>query len=246
MRRPPMRGFRSSGSRIPLTGIFIAALASTQLPSGGSAAPGERGLLGIDIHDGAPYAPVWASSEDQAVGNFMTWIDTWDEGFIIQRIWFYHGGDYADSGVPYEVHLVRRIRYGGGEEGFSYQGHYARATTCNYCWEELDTFLWFAIGGSDEESTLGVFICPLGGWISPEPRLWRDHDVDHEHLSALLNLWFSPVPNRGPAGGDRDLYSVDYYFSDYGMGEALLGMEIESDAIVAAEPTSFSAVKSLY
>ncbi|MEZ4397464.1 MAG: hypothetical protein R3C71_11180 [Candidatus Krumholzibacteriia bacterium] len=228
---------------------MLAAL-GLGVPSSATAAPTERGFLSIDIHDGVPYSPIWGPTSTTVVGNFMTWPDdTFDEGFIVQRIWFYHGGDYAESGIPYEVHLIYRIRYSDGSEGFSFQRLNEYTTTCNYCWEELDVFHWFALGGSNEEETFGVFIRPLagGGADGHHPMLWRDQSSDHVHLSAILNTWFgrdtAPAPEPP---GDRDLYTLGIYFSDYGMGEILLGMEIESDGIVVVEPTSFSAVKSLY
>ncbi|MCB1164376.1 hypothetical protein KDL67_16915 [bacterium] len=229
-----------------MLGVLGVALA---VAVGATAAPTERGFLSIDIHDGTPYSPIWGATSGMVLGNFMTWPDdTFDEGFIVQRIWFYHGGDYAESGIPYELHLVYRNHYSDGHDEFSQSRVDQYSTTCNYCWEELDVSYWFAIGGSDEEGTYGVFIRPLagGGADGPQPRLWLDHYPDHEHLSALLDVDFLTRSIPADRRGDRDLYELILYYSDYGMGEVLLGMEIESDGIVAVEPTSFSAVKSLY
>lgn len=241
-----MRCFSWFASR-RLTLIAPCALVSSLALCWGAAAAEPRGLLSIDIHDGVPYAPILVASPAAMAGNFMTWVDTWGEGYIVQRIWFYHGGSYAESGVPYEVHYIYRERYEGGIEVFFYDGVIERTTTCNYCWEEIDVHHWNAEGGSNEESTLGVFIRPSshGGAEGGRPLLWRDRYANHEHLAALLDVYFSPGPTAaGP--GDRDLYELNYYFSDYGQGEVLLGMEIESSVIVPTESSSFSAVKSLY
>ena len=205
-----------------------------------------RGHLTINIHDGIPYVPIPGVDQYKVVGNFMTWVDTWDEGFILERIWFYHGGNYADSGIPYAVHLIRRLQVDDGE-WFSQVLTFERSTTCNDCWETVEVGLWDS-GGSDEQNTFGVFIQPLagGGAPGPQPRVWRDCCTNHEHLAALLRLDRGPRSGQAIVARDRDSYSLIGYYSDIGAGEVLLGMEIESDVIVATEPSSFSAVKSLY
>jgi len=228
-----------------LTFVAPCAVISIIALGGCPAAAEPRGLLSIDIHDGVPYAPILVASPSAIAGNFMTWVDTWGEGFIVQRMWFYHGGSYAESGVPYEIHLIERNRFEGGVEYFSLIASFQRETTCNYCWEETGPLYWSPIGGSNEESTFGVFIRPSshGGALGGRPLLWRDRYANHTHLAALLNVYFGSGP---AAAGDRDLYELNYYFSDYGQGEVLLGMEIESSVIVPTESSSFSAVKSLY
>lgn len=177
----------------------------------------------------------------------MTGIDTWGYGFKVERIWFYHGGDYPDSGIPYQVHFIRRSRL-QGDETYYQMSYFDRETTCNYCWEEL----WLGYNvwqdGSDEDLTFGVFVRPFGGgggagyW----PRLWRDQSTDHEQLAAIMEVWWPPpFLNKGADNRD-DPYSLWYYHSDAGLGEVLLGMEVSSDIIVASEETSFSTIKSLY
>lgn len=239
-----MRSWRWFASR-RLTLIAPCALVSSLALGWSGAAAEPRGLLSIDIHDGIPYAPILVAAPEAIAGNFMTWVDTWGEGFIVQRVWFYHGGSYAESGVPYEIHLIERDRFEGGVEYFSHIASFQQVTTCNYCWEETGPLYWSPNGGSNEESTFGVFIRPssAGGAEGGRPLLWRDRYANHEHLAALLDVYFG----RGPAtAGDRDPYELNYYFSDYGQGEVLLGMEIESSVIVPTESSSFSAVKSLY
>lgn len=244
-----MRSCNWSGSNLRLAVLCLGIGLGTFLVDGGSVAAADRGHLTINIHDGIPYVPIPGVTQDMVVGNFMTWVDTWGSGFRVLRIWFYHGGNYAESGIPYEVHFVRRLQLGNGEEYFAYMGVRPYITTCNNCWEIInEPTYWDADGGSDDENSFGIFIRPLagGGAPGPQPRVWRDCCTDHEHLAALLRINFAPTPSQVVEPGSRDLYSLIGYYSDIGAGEALLGMEIESDVIVATEPSSFSAVKSLY
>jgi hypothetical protein len=205
------------------------------------------GIMIIDIHDGEPWAANWDTGPTYMSGNFMTGIDTWGTGFWVERIWFYHGGDYPDSGAHYQIHFVWRFRYGDDEE--FYCGTYLdRYTTCNYCWEELeiDYPIWDA--GSDEDTTFGVFIRPFDGTGGSgfHPRLWRDRYADHYHLAALLDVSWPPPPEPGSNVGNRDPYHVQYYNSDSGLGEVLLGMEVSSDVITSTQEMNFSTIKSLY
>lgn len=238
-----MRNFRSSGTSTHLA-LYLAVLLIFAY-TGGAQAEG-AGTMILDIHDGAPCAQNVDTSDIFASGNFMTGIDTWGYGFRVDRMWFYHGGNYADSGEPYQVHFIRRVQYSSGVE-YVMQEYFDRETTCNYCWESFDVGFNVWQDGSDEESTFGVFVRPFGGLsASPAPMLWRDCQSDHEQSSAIFRVYFPPPP--GPAGGaqERDTYGLLYYFSDWNAGEVLLGMEITSDGIVSTEAGSFSTIKSLY
>jgi hypothetical protein len=239
-----MHGSRSSGRTrfgIAMAVILLGLLgfSSAQADTGGS--------MDIDIHDGQPWVPIWDTDPSSATGNFMTGIDTWDYGFKVERIWFYHGGDYPDSGIPYQIHLVQRFRY-GDDETFYQLAYRDRETTCNHCWEEvsLGYNVWGA--GSDEVTTFGVFIRPFGGSAGGGywPMLWRDQAADHDQLAALLNVYWPPPYLGASAGGRDDPYSLFYYNSDSGLGEVLLGMEVSSEVITSTEEASFSTIKSLY
>ncbi len=210
------------------------------------AAADPSGLMSIDIHDGEPWAPIWDGGTTKAIGNFMPGIDTWGYGFEVERIWFYHGGDYPDSGIPYQLHFIQRIR-NGEEEIYDQLLYFDWETTCNYCWEELTLGYNVWDVGSDEDYTFGVFIRPYGGTAADRwPRLWLDQSPDHEQLAAVMNVWWPPpFSSRGAVGRD-DPYSLRFYYSDAGLGEVLLGMEVSSDIITATEETSFSTIKSLY
>jgi len=237
-----MQSSRWFASRPVAPAVLVVCLAAV----GGRPSRADTvGHMNIDIHDGIPFSAISVVGYHGAVGNFMTGIDTWGTGFTVERVWFYHGGSYADSGVPFRIHFIRRVLI-EGEETFWLQYYYDSQTTCNYCWEDVPIVVWFGGQGSDAENTFGVFIQPLGAGVGSRPRLWHDRYANHPHSAALIGVYWDLASNSGSPPGDRDLYGVDYYFSDYGFGEVLLGMEISSDVIVATEPTSFSAVKSLY
>lgn len=237
-----MQDFRWFATKAAVPAVLLIWFAAA---GGGPSRADTAGHMNIDIHDGVPFSAISVVGANGAVGNFMTGIDTWGVGFMVERVWFYHGGNYAESGVPYRVHFIHRVLI-EGEETFWLTDYYDRQTTCNYCWEVIQTAGYYPEQGSDEEDTFGVFIQPLGVGVGSRPQLWHDRYANHPHSAALIGVYWNLASNVGSPPGDRDLYGLDYYFSDYGFGEVLLGMEISSDVIVATEPSSFSAVKSLY
>jgi hypothetical protein len=244
---PDSRSFAPSRGSFPAV-CFLAALLLLQFTPGLDSANAEiLGHMDIDIHDGEPWVPLWGPDPLSGAGNFMTGIDTWGIGFKVEQIWFYHGGDYPDSGQPYQINMIYRFTNDAGEEQLMIYHTHDAETTCNHCWETVDFGVNVWNWGSNEEQTFGVFIRPVEGtggsgyW----PRLWRDRYVDHHHLAALLNFG-SIQPEPGTALGGRDVPIVEYYYSDYGAGEVLLGMEISSDVITSVGETNFSTIKSLY
>lgn len=247
-----MLGFRPIKGKVRATGQLRILMALLFIAFSGAAVADTTGTMIIDLHDGQPWAPNWDTSPWVASGNFMPGIDTWGwgGGFTVERIWFYHGGDYEESGEPYQIHFLFRDR-SGQEETYELFTYLDRSTTCNYCWEELVIDWHCGLCGSDEIETFGVFIRPFGGSAGSgfAPMLWRDGYPNHTQLAALLSVYF-PLRESDQAldrnGGERDPYSLLYYNSDHGLGEVMLGMEVSSDLITANESISFSAVKSLY
>lgn len=188
----------------------------------------------VNIHDGQPWNPLYGQNQTFVAGNFMPGLTAYD-GVWVNRIWFYHGGnDYAYAGVPYAIHVLKREVLDGGGEVFFPSNEVYRETTCNFCWEEVLLGTWVN-GHLNANKTLGVFFRPLGGSIAIQtPRIWVDRFVNYEHAAASLDYSY-PVEYTNPA-----------YFSDYGIGEVMLGAEISGDVIVPTGETSFSAIKSLY
>lgn len=244
-----MQHFRQSGTQARSIAIASLLFCVSLIANPGMAAADSAGSMIIDIHDGMPWVYLSDPAPYYMPGNFMPGIDTWDVGFRVDRIWFYHSGGYEDSGIPYQIWMFYRYHIEDHDE-LSLLGYWERSTTCNHCWEDvtLNHMVW---GGSDETNTVGVFIRPLGGTGGGgyQPRLWRDQGPDHDQLAALIwNGWHDPASGAGLPGaaGDRDLFEVEYYYSDWGAGEILLGMQVSSDGIVAAAPSNFSVLKSLY
>ena len=229
-----MRYFRSLDTRFQLS---VSVLVSAALLMQVLVVPSEADILEIDIHDGTPWTPNVDAGDDFPSGNFFT-LDPviWILGFRVQRVWFYHEGQYPDSGEPYEVQFFYRLANLDGSESFAYIRRYSATTTCNACWESLSTSFDVYPGGDPEGVSIGAFVVPLGGTpASPSPMVWRDRYPNVPHSGAILDIGFWAPPPY-----------VWYYFSDYGMGEVMLGMEISSDGIVGTEDTSFSTIKSLY
>lgn len=241
-----MASCKSSDTRARLAALVLVVLSGVSWFDAEPLLAEGTGSLIIDIHDGQPWGPNYETDEDYASGNFMPGIDTWGVGFTVERLWFYHGGPYSESGVPYQVHFIVRDR-GQQPEHYYMEYYFDRATTCNYCWEELDLGIPIPNDGSDEEVTFGVFVRPIGGSaVNPAPLLWHDCCPNHVQLAAtfFVSYPFSSEPDRDSRS--RDVYELLYYYSDLGLGEVLLGMEVSSDVIVPTEAMSFSAVKSLY
>ncbi len=206
------------------------------------------GTMDIDIHDGEPWRAIWDPDRYSATGNYMYDAEGMSTAFKVERIWFYHGGDYPDSGLPYQLHIILRHRDDFGGEDYTSMRVRDRETTCNYCWEEyvIGFNIW---DGLNDRYAIGVFIRPVEGTGGSGffPRLWRDRYTNHDQLAAVMNVWYPPPPTGTPsAEGGRDQYTLWYYNSDYGVGEVLLGMEISSDVITSAGESSFSTIKSLY
>lgn len=241
-----MASCKSFGTRARLAALVLFVLSGVSwLDTEPLLAEGTGSLI-IDIHDGQPWGPNYDITENFASGNFMPGIDTWGTGFTVERLWFYHGGPYAESGVPYQVHFIVRDR-GHVPETYSTTVYFNRTTSCNYCWEELILGFPVIAMGSDDEVTFGVFVRPFGGSaVNPAPLLWHDCCPNHDQLAATFWVSYPPPPGPAAAIGDRDVYELLYYYSDLGLGEVLLGMEVSSDVIVPTEAMSFSAVKSLY
>ncbi|MBM4118703.1 hypothetical protein FJ251_13400 [bacterium] len=242
-----MANYKSSGSKAHLAALALLALSSIARLCPGPALADGTGSLIIDIHDGQPWSPNYETGAHYASGNFMPGLDTWGSYFVVERLWFYHGGPYAESGVPYQVHFMVRDREQLPEH-YYVEFYFDRTTTCNYCWEEL--VLGYPIigyGPDDDTSDLGVFIRPFGGSVvNPAPLLWHDCCPNHDQLAATFWVSFPPPPEPTSGPQVRDMYELLYYYSDLGLGEVLLGMEVSSDVIVPTGSMSFSAVKSLY
>ncbi len=184
---------------------------------------GARETLTLDFHDGVPAWQIDFLGEPQSVGNFMTGINVGPAGvYYVKRVWFYHGGDYEDSGVPYNLYLVNRNSAPGDDS--CHEIYYLQsATTCNYCWEYHDVN-WFVVGDSDLYDTIGLFVQPLGGMFTrADPKLWIDASSNHHHVGAILSPRIYPDV---PPGQDRSSFDIQEYTSDAGVGEVLVGMEI--------------------
>ncbi len=157
---PSSRSFVLSRGSIPAFLLLAALLLLQSAPGLDSANAEILGHMDIDIHDGEPWSPLWDPYPRSGIGNFMTGIDTWGIGFKVERIWFYHGGDYPDSGQPYRINMLYRFV---GEEELMAIGYFDTETTCNHCWETVDLGFNVWDMGSDEEQTFGVFIQPVEG-----------------------------------------------------------------------------------
>jgi hypothetical protein len=235
-----MRSYRWSTERVLVVGLTVALVML------GVAQTAEAVLISYDIHDGVPANPLYTVNYYSTAGNFMIGIEVpeYTGWFTVERIWFYHGGDYAESGVPYRVYLAyRAIAYPGGIEHFGQERELDGQTTCNYCWEEVDVH-WFFNSSSTFDFAAGIFLRPLSGTpASPEPQFWVDICPNHYHLACVLSVLDKAGGNREV---DRDMLYFDFYMSDYGIGEVLVGMEIDNPFVTPVETRTFSAVKSLY
>lgn len=234
-----MRFTRWSTERVFVVGLTVVLVVL------GVAQTAEAVLISYDIHDGIPWNPLFTVSYNRTAGNLMPGIEVpFGEYFYVERIWFYHGGDYPESGVPYRVYLMyRSIAQPSGDEDFMYFNQTEQLTTCNYCWEEIDV-QWFVAGSSTFDDAIGIFIQPLSGSPAiPAPQLWIDSCSDHYHLACVL--FVHGKSGDRPTGG-RDYFDFEFYMSDYGMGEVLVGMEVENPFVTPVETRTFSAVKSLY
>ena len=193
----------------------------------------------LEIHDGTPWNPLYGVNDGFVVGNFIPDLYAYGGIIVIERIWFYHGGsDYADSGVPYEVQIAARHQHGPGSEDdeFFYEGGTERTTTCNFCWEEVVIGDPVGIGYLGGVIQIGVFFRPLGGpFASGTPRIWVDAWPDYEHAATMIEYTNSPIG-----------YGNHWYFSDGGVGEIMIGMEISGDVVTPTKSMSFSALKSSY
>jgi len=235
-----MRFYKWSTRRVFISSViaYVALL--------GFATDSHAALFSYDIHDGVPANPLYTVNYNHTAGNFMIGIEVpeYTGWFTVERIWFYHGGDYAESGVPYRVYLVfRSIAHPSGDEMFLEESELDGQTTCNYCWEEVDVH-WFFNGSSTFDCAAGIFLRPLAGTAaSPEPQFWVDICPNHYHLACVLSVLDKAGGNREV---DRDMLYFDFYMSDYGIGEVLVGMEIDNPFVTPVETRTFSAVKSLY
>ncbi|MCB9516261.1 MAG: hypothetical protein R3C71_05460 [Candidatus Krumholzibacteriia bacterium] len=218
-----------------LLGVVIATCALALLAR---SAPAE--LVTFQYHDGQPAYPLSGLNEHYLAGSFMYPIQPASGIWYIPEFSFYHGGDYPDSGQYYEVWLCARLE---SEDLYALGTSLGVfTTTCNDCWEHLSfgNIPWNF--PSDEDESVGIFVRPLSGsYVQPAPVLWGDAAVDHEHISVVFDYY-----ETEPRNGDRDHIANPEYMSDFGLGEILLTVTVSLDEIVAVEPTSWSAIKSLY
>jgi hypothetical protein len=198
----------------------------------------------LNFHDGTPDWQIWYGNEMESMGNFMPGIDVGPSGtYEIKRAWFYHGGDYEESGVPYNLYIVNRVGDDWGDPSVSEYFNLQSETTCNHCWEYNDINITVP-GSSDESSTIGLFVQALGGIMTnANPKFWLDATSDFHHVGAVL--WTTNYNDTARAQ-DRATHAVHEYMSDSGGGEVLVGMEIEGDFIVPTAEITFSTIKSLY
>lgn len=232
-----MLRFNSSWSS--RAGVCTASLACLALLALAAPSISRGETLILNIHDGVPWNSVYGITSGEVVGNFIPGLHTVGYVTVIERIWFYHGGpDYASSGIPYEVQVAVRHQHGpGGDyDEFAHVAGIERMTTCNFCWEEIVIGQPVGIGYLGGVIQVGVFFRPLGGHPGlGVPRIWVDAAPNYEHAATMLEFYESPIH-----------YGNHWYFSDGGVGEVMIGMEISGDVVTPTEPMSFSALKSLY
>ncbi len=96
-----MPGFRSSAARwfraylLPGAAFMLLLCPALDSPLAGT--------IDIDIHDGEPWAAIWDTDRLSATGNYMYDAEGMSMAFKVERIWFYHGGDYPESELPYQL-----------------------------------------------------------------------------------------------------------------------------------------------
>ncbi len=230
-----------SASSRAIFGLILIATTAVFLAVPPPEALGQEFRTTFALHDGIPSQYIPTDGDHNAIGTFFYPTD-YGRLYQVTKVRFYHGYNYPPPQVGYEYRLYLVYRDLSDSDYLTVHV-YPRAdlpplaTTCNYCWEELEIPWWglpVLLGGDTFNECLGLFMRPESTDNALDyPFLWVDAATDFPQTSSTVDFSFIDTDNITGA-----TYST--------IGDLLIDIEITYMDETATDESSFSVLKQIW